>query len=135
MINFINPVDGEKASQAGVEYIFNSNKKAWNKKTDVSVYQETGLNSYTPNFIDRKFKYVINQNVIINNPLNQEIGQEGTITIQQDQIGSWDAIFDTDYIFANGQPDINDMPNAYNVFKYEVIDNNKIYVEYLADFN
>lgn len=99
------------------------------------VVQETSLASFTPDFTSIKyFKYIMNQATTLNNPLNQAIGQEGTITLQQDATGGRTITFGTDYVVPTGGFAINTTANAYNVFKYTVIDTNKILLEFVADF-
>ncbi len=103
---------------------------------DMPPVIEASLPEYTPDFSKSKyFEYTLNQDSIILSPIEQEKGRSGTIVIKQDSSGShlitqWHS----DFVFPEGEPDINIEENAYNVFRYTVVENNKILIEFISDF-
>ena len=103
---------------------------------DLPPIIEASLPEYTPNFSKSKyFEYTLNQDSIILSPIGQKKGRSGTIVIRQDSSGSHAVTeWNSDFIFTNGSPALNMNENAYNIFRYTVIENNRILIEFISDF-
>lgn len=102
---------------------------------DLPAISETGLNSYTMDFSkSRYFEYTITTDSQLVSPANQIKGQTGTLVIKNDSIGGWSIIWASDFVFPEGAPSVNQSPNSYNIFRYTVIEQNQILIEYVSDF-
>lgn len=102
---------------------------------DLPAIEETASATYTQDLSDsRYFEYTLDQASQILTPLNQRKGCTGTLVIKQDATGGWDVAWPSDFLFPEGDPVLNYSPNATNVFKYTVISQNKILIEFISDF-
>ncbi len=93
---------------------------------------ETALATYTPDVTGLDFfHYDIDQPSLIDNIVNKELGDRGSIVVKfavDGQAVTWGS----EYWFPGGDPILEDGTDAWNIFDYRVIATDKICMEYVA---
>lgn len=97
------------------------------------VYTLTTSGAFTPDIGNyNHFDISINGDVVVGAPFSA-VGQSGIIVFKQTGTSS-DVTFSPGWVFPAGTPVINTSNGAANVFRYTVIDNMNILVEFIADW-
>ncbi len=100
----------------------------------VSVIEDTGTSVYTPNFGNNYFEYTLTENSILTTPVNWSKGRQGTIIVIQDDIGGHSFTIESAYITPAGSPILDESAGNTSVFKYTVVSNTKVLLEFIASF-
>ncbi len=111
------------ASHTAASTVPSGDTTNWRRVNTSAVETPSLASAYTPNLHNKDiFEYTLDQDTMINVPLNGQKGDTGQIIIRQDGTGfhacSWDSAWD----FMGAAPDMAVDPDAVNIFEYTVID-------------
>lgn len=98
------------------------------------IVEETSSSSYTPDLQYKNyFEYIFTGNSVIERPLNFEKGHIGKFILRMDDVGGFDADFNSVFQIPGNYNLLKDA-GAVNIFEYIVLSDESIYLEYKVGF-